>query len=217
VKQCNSVEVIVGAVTGSLRRPGVLVVGRYRGKVLEVIGRTVKLKEAEAAAIAPLLKPAGARHPWPDEISTHWGRGSKTPMVKVQPKIAPRPPPHRPHRGRRRHLAHRLIHASGMRGAVPAAARLQSGAATDSGAASCTAPAGVAAVAIPLLAALLVLNRQEEFRRRASMSALVEVAKAVAQASSFVGMTAAFWRISMVAGIVFLVVGFFAVGVHSSG
>lgn len=73
------------------------------------------------------------------------------------------------------------------------------------------------AVAIPLLAALLVLNRQEEFRRRASRSALVEVAKAVAQGSSFIGLTAAFWHISMVAGIVFLVVGFFAVGVHSSG
>jgi hypothetical protein len=64
-----------------------LVVGRYRGKVLEVIGRTVRLKDDQAAAIAPLLKAAGARHPWPDEISTHWGKGSKTPMIKVQPKI----------------------------------------------------------------------------------------------------------------------------------
>jgi hypothetical protein len=43
------------------------------------------------------------------------------------------------------------------------------------------------------------------------------VAKAVAQASAFVGVTAAFWHISIVAGIVFLAVGFVAVGVHSSG
>ncbi|TCC61817.1 hypothetical protein E0H73_13815 [Kribbella pittospori] len=73
------------------------------------------------------------------------------------------------------------------------------------------------AVAIPLLAALLVLNRQEEFRRRASRSPFVGLAKAVAQGSAFVGITAAFWHMSMIAGIVFLAVGFVAVGVHSSG
>ncbi|HET6292840.1 MAG TPA: hypothetical protein VFG33_05685 [Kribbella sp.] len=73
------------------------------------------------------------------------------------------------------------------------------------------------AVSIPLLAALLVLNRQETFRRRASKSRSVGVAKAVAQGSAFVGITAAFWHMSIVAGIVFLAVGFVAVGVHSSG
>ncbi|MEU0095270.1 hypothetical protein [Kribbella sp. NPDC006257] len=73
------------------------------------------------------------------------------------------------------------------------------------------------AVSIPLLAALLVLNRQEEFRHRASRSALVSIAKAVAQGSAFVGLTAAFWHISIVAGIVFLAMGCIAVGVHSSG
>ena len=73
------------------------------------------------------------------------------------------------------------------------------------------------AVAIPLLAALLVLNRQEEFRRRTSKSALVTVAKAIAQGAAFAGIAAAFWHISTIAGIVFLAVGCIAVGVHSSG
>jgi fatty acid desaturase len=73
------------------------------------------------------------------------------------------------------------------------------------------------AVSIPLLAALLVLNRQEEFRHRATKSPVVEVAKAVAQGSAFVGLTAAFWHMSIVAGIVFLAAGIVAVGVHSSG
>lgn len=73
------------------------------------------------------------------------------------------------------------------------------------------------AVSIPLLAALLVLNRQEEFRHRVTGSRLVGFAKAIAQGSAFVGITAAFWHISLAAGIVFLLVGFFAVGVHSSG
>jgi ATP-dependent DNA ligase len=86
-KTRDTVEVIIGAVTGSLQRPEVLVVGRYRGTGLEVVGRTVKLNDDQSAAIGKLLKPAGSRHPWPDEISTHWGSGSKTPIIKVQPKV----------------------------------------------------------------------------------------------------------------------------------
>jgi hypothetical protein len=74
-------------VTGSLQRPEVLVVGRYRDRELEMVGRTAQLADDQAAIIGRLLKPAGARHPWPDEISTHWSRGSKTPIVKVQPKV----------------------------------------------------------------------------------------------------------------------------------
>jgi len=87
VKHRDTVEAIVGAVTGTLRHPEVLVVGRYRGEELEVIGRTVKLNDDQAAGIGKLLRPAGARHPWPDQISTHWGKGTKTPLVKVQPRI----------------------------------------------------------------------------------------------------------------------------------
>ncbi|MEU4392105.1 hypothetical protein [Kribbella sp. NPDC023855] len=73
------------------------------------------------------------------------------------------------------------------------------------------------AVSIPLLAALLVLNRQEEFRRQMTRSRVVGMAKAVAQGSAFVGITAGFWHMTMVAGIVFLAVGCVALGVHSSG
>jgi hypothetical protein len=57
-------------VTGSLRRPDVLVVGRYRGFEREVVGRTVKLSDDQAAVVGKLLKTADSRHPWPDEIST---------------------------------------------------------------------------------------------------------------------------------------------------
>ncbi|MEU8226181.1 ATP-dependent DNA ligase [Kribbella sp. NPDC048915] len=86
-KTRDTIEAIIGAVTGSLRHPELLVVGRYRGKELEVVGRTVQLHDDQAAAIGKLLKPAGARHPWPDQISTHWGRGSKTSIVKVRPAV----------------------------------------------------------------------------------------------------------------------------------
>ncbi len=73
------------------------------------------------------------------------------------------------------------------------------------------------AVSIPLLAALLILNRQEEFRHRATKSVPVAIAKAIAQASAFAGMAAGFWHMSRSAGIVFLAMGCIAVGVHSSG
>ncbi|WP_350275233.1 hypothetical protein [Kribbella sp. HUAS MG21] len=73
------------------------------------------------------------------------------------------------------------------------------------------------AVAIPLLAALLVLNRQEAFRRQVTRSRLVSLAKSIAEASAFVGLTAAFWHISTLAGVVFLVTGIIPVGVHSAG
>lgn len=73
------------------------------------------------------------------------------------------------------------------------------------------------AVSIPLLAALLVLNRQEAFRRQVTRSRLVSVAKSAAEGSAFVGLTAAFWHISTIAGITFLAAGIVAVGVHSAG
>jgi hypothetical protein len=49
-------------------------------------GRSRRIGSA-ATATARLLKPAGSRHPWPDEIATHWGQGSKTPLIKVQPQL----------------------------------------------------------------------------------------------------------------------------------
>ncbi len=76
----------MGAVTGSLEHPKVLVVGRYRGKTLEMVGRTVPLTTAQSRAVGEVLKPAAASHPWPDRLSTHWGQ-SKTPIVKVRPRV----------------------------------------------------------------------------------------------------------------------------------
>ena len=45
-------------------------------------------------------------------------------------------------------------------------------------------------VAIPLLAALVVVNRQEVFRGRATPSVLASTARVVAQASAFTGVVA---------------------------
>jgi hypothetical protein len=72
-------------------------------------------------------------------------------------------------------------------------------------------------VAIPLLAALLVLNRQETFRGRATGFVVVEAAKVVAQLGAFVGVVAGFWHILWIAGVGVLAGGLVAVGVHSAG
>jgi hypothetical protein len=73
------------------------------------------------------------------------------------------------------------------------------------------------AVAIPLLAALIMVNRQEAFRGRRTTSVLVTWANGIAQSAAFVGIVAGFWHIWWVAGVTFLVAGLVAMGVHSAG
>jgi cation transport ATPase len=71
--------------------------------------------------------------------------------------------------------------------------------------------------AIPLLAALVLVNRQENFRRRVTGSLLVRVTQSIALLLAFVGVVAAFWHIMWFAGVGVLVSGFAAIGVHSAG
>ena len=73
------------------------------------------------------------------------------------------------------------------------------------------------AVAIPLLAALIMVNRQETFRRRRTTSVMVTLAPVAAQGAAIVGIAAGFWHIHWVAGVIFLVTALVAVGVHSAG
>ena len=76
---------------------------------------------------------------------------------------------------------------------------------------------GAFAVAIPLLAALILLNRQEMFRSRTDTSRLVVVGLAMAQASAVTGVVAGFWHIHWVAGVLMLVSGVLGLAVHSAG
>ena len=73
------------------------------------------------------------------------------------------------------------------------------------------------AVAVPLLAALILVNRQEVFRGRQTSSVIVILAQSIGEAAACVGIVAAFWHISWVAGVCFLASGLVAVGVHSAG
>ena len=72
-------------------------------------------------------------------------------------------------------------------------------------------------IAIPFLAALVMVNRQEVFRGRRTPSVTVTVTQVIAQLAAFLGIVAGFWHISWVAGVVMLVAALVAVGVHSAG
>lgn len=89
VKSRESVEVLIGAVTGSLRRPESVVAGLYRDGELAIVGRTTPLTREQAATLSALLVPAGAQHPWPDAVgASHFGAGrEKVALVKVQPQV----------------------------------------------------------------------------------------------------------------------------------
>jgi hypothetical protein len=70
---------------------------------------------------------------------------------------------------------------------------------------------------IPLLAALMLINRQEAFRHRRSRSTLVATAQVVAQVCAFIGVVAGFWHILWIAGVAVLASGLIGVLVHSAG
>jgi len=72
-------------------------------------------------------------------------------------------------------------------------------------------------VAIPLLAALVMVNRQETFRGRRTPSVSVTIAQVVAQGAAFVGLVAGFWHIDWIAGVALLAAAFVGLFVHSAG
>ncbi|MDF2742892.1 MAG: hypothetical protein K0S88_4268 [Actinomycetia bacterium] len=72
-------------------------------------------------------------------------------------------------------------------------------------------------VAIPLLAALVLVNRRELSRHRATRSRLVIWTRVVAQNLAFVAVVAGFWHISWIAGVGMLAGGLMAVAVHAAG
>ena len=93
VKHRDTVEVIVGAVLGPIRRPQVVIGGRYTpaGELVQ-IGRIVPLNPAQSRELAAVLEPGAAEHPWPDEIgNARWAKASsgasKVPLTKVDPTV----------------------------------------------------------------------------------------------------------------------------------
>jgi cation transport ATPase len=72
-------------------------------------------------------------------------------------------------------------------------------------------------VAIPLLAALMMVNWQETYRQREAKSGLVQVARSVAYTAAYTGVVAGFWHMMPIAGIGVLVFSALGLAVHTSG
>lgn len=72
-------------------------------------------------------------------------------------------------------------------------------------------------VAIPILAALMLVSRQEAFRGRRTNLVLVAIGQAVGQATAFAGVVAGFWHILWIAGVLALVAGVIGMAIHSAG
>jgi hypothetical protein len=85
----SSTEAIVGAVTGSLRRPSSVLLGRLdEAGRLQYGGRTVPLAGLAAERLAPLLTPVAADHPWTGwSFSVAWGSRDKLDVTLVDPAV----------------------------------------------------------------------------------------------------------------------------------
>lgn len=84
-----STEAIVGAVTGRLRRPFAVLLGRLdaAGR-LQYAGRTVPLSAATAGQLAPLLAAAAAVHPWTGwTFAAGWGIRETLDVTLVDPTV----------------------------------------------------------------------------------------------------------------------------------
>lgn len=68
VKHRDSVDVICGAVTGTLTQPGHLIVGLTHDGALHVAGTTTALSSQQAAALRDVLTPPRGTHPWSARI-----------------------------------------------------------------------------------------------------------------------------------------------------
>jgi ATP-dependent DNA ligase len=86
VKIRDTADALVGAVIGSLKRPQRLVLGRFIGGDLRIVGFTGDLRPAHQEEVAAVIVEA-VEHPWPTELTLVWGNREQTPIVRVEPLV----------------------------------------------------------------------------------------------------------------------------------
>ncbi|MEU9033282.1 ATP-dependent DNA ligase, partial [Streptomyces sp. NPDC048383] len=89
VKRRDTTEAIIGAITGTLTRPQLLVLGRHdtTGR-LRTVGRTVTLRPDQARQVAEHLTAAGPGHPWAGaKFAAAWGRRDLLDVTVVRPDL----------------------------------------------------------------------------------------------------------------------------------
>lgn len=90
IRRRDTTEAIVGAITGTLTRPQLLVLGRHDASgALRSVGRTTVLRPETARQFAGRLTPAGPDHPWAGvRFTTVWGRDPIEPLLVAPELIA---------------------------------------------------------------------------------------------------------------------------------
>ncbi|GAA4758157.1 ATP-dependent DNA ligase [Actinomycetospora chibensis] len=87
----DTAEAVIGGIFGTLEHPEALVLGRYRGGRLRVVGRTSPLPLAARAELQRLLRSPRTEHPWPLRLpSSRFGQtpGSEIEYTQVEPELA---------------------------------------------------------------------------------------------------------------------------------
>ncbi|MFJ2825651.1 ATP-dependent DNA ligase [Streptomyces toxytricini] len=87
IRRRDTTEAIIGAITGTLARPQLLVLGRHdQDGRLRAVGRTVPLRPDAARQVAEHLAAAGPGHPWTGvTFSSAWGSGDVLDVTLVRP------------------------------------------------------------------------------------------------------------------------------------
>ncbi|MDA5284748.1 ATP-dependent DNA ligase [Streptomyces sp. Isolate_45] len=89
VRRRDTTEAIIGAITGTLARPQLLVLGRHdtTGR-LRAVGRTVALRPEQARQVAEHLTAADPGHPWAGvRFAAAWGRRDVLDVTVVRPDL----------------------------------------------------------------------------------------------------------------------------------
>ncbi len=89
IRRRDTTETIVGAITGTLTRPQLLILGRHdqTGR-LRPVGRTVPLRADQARQVAEHLTPADPGHPWEGaRFTASWGSRDVLDITVVRPGL----------------------------------------------------------------------------------------------------------------------------------
>ncbi|WP_243879397.1 ATP-dependent DNA ligase [Streptomyces sp. KS 21] len=89
IRRRDTTEAVIGAVTGALTRPQLLILGRHdRAGRLRAVGRTVPLRPEQARQVAEYLAPAGPGHPWTGvKFAAAWGSRDVLDAILVRPDL----------------------------------------------------------------------------------------------------------------------------------
>ncbi|MFI6006086.1 hypothetical protein ACIA98_37875 [Streptomyces sp. NPDC051366] len=89
IRRRDTTEAIIGAITGTLAHPQLLVLGRHdpAGR-LRAVGRTVPLRPDASRQVAEHLAAAGPAHPWTGvRFAAAWGSRDILDAVFVRPDL----------------------------------------------------------------------------------------------------------------------------------